>query len=242
MEINLKVNEIFGPTIQGEGRSAGHPVMFLRLALCNLHCIWCDTPYTWNWKGTSFQHPDKYDPSEEIHEKEVMDVINALYEKAGDVRSLVISGGEPLIQHKQLIPVLRLLKFEKWWIEVETNATISPPDNFAELVNQFNCSPKLSNSGDPLRLRERSEAMHFFANHPDAYFKFVVQSEQDIAEIQKLVEKYRIPYGHVYLMPLGKTIDELNLTRAITQNICNQYGFLFSDRLHVVQFGGIRAV
>ena len=44
----MKVNEIFGPTIQGEGRSAGMPTMFVRLSGCNLACIWCDTPYCFN--------------------------------------------------------------------------------------------------------------------------------------------------------------------------------------------------
>ena len=55
----MKVNEIFGPTIQGEGKSAGMQAMFLRTSLCNLACDWCDTPQTWNWKGTKFKHSEK---------------------------------------------------------------------------------------------------------------------------------------------------------------------------------------
>ena len=43
--------EIFH-TLQGEGASLGFPAVFLRLSLCNLHCHWCDTPYTWNWEQT----------------------------------------------------------------------------------------------------------------------------------------------------------------------------------------------
>ena len=42
-EMKLRVNEIFGPTIQGEGKSAGREVKFLRLSGCNLACTWCDT-------------------------------------------------------------------------------------------------------------------------------------------------------------------------------------------------------
>ena len=53
----LKLSEIFY-SIQGEGVSIGRPSVFLRTALCNLKCKWCDTPYTWDWK--------KYDIKKEM--------------------------------------------------------------------------------------------------------------------------------------------------------------------------------
>ena len=48
-KIRLSGDGIFG-TIQGEGKSMGEPVVFLRTHICNLRCTWCDTPYTWNPK------------------------------------------------------------------------------------------------------------------------------------------------------------------------------------------------
>ena len=45
---DLVVAEIFGPTWQGEGPSAGQVAAFVRLGLCNLTCAWCDTAYTWD--------------------------------------------------------------------------------------------------------------------------------------------------------------------------------------------------
>ena len=51
--------EIFH-SIQGEGLNLGKPAVFLRLALCNLACTWCDTRYTWDWK--------EYDRDEQIIE------------------------------------------------------------------------------------------------------------------------------------------------------------------------------
>src|SRR5438046_5626962 len=59
----LVVSEIFGPTFQGEGPSLGRRCVFLRLGACNLHCRWCDTPYTWDWTG---RNGIEYDPRQEL--------------------------------------------------------------------------------------------------------------------------------------------------------------------------------
>jgi len=44
----LRVAELFGPTVQGEGPAAGERAAFVRLSGCPLACAWCDTPYTWD--------------------------------------------------------------------------------------------------------------------------------------------------------------------------------------------------
>ena len=41
----MKVLEIFY-SIDGEGRRAGELAVFVRLAGCNLKCVWCDTAYS----------------------------------------------------------------------------------------------------------------------------------------------------------------------------------------------------
>lgn len=64
--MKIKVSEIFH-SIQGEGVSAGRPAVFLRTALCNLTCTWCDTKYTRNL--------DNYDYSKEVREMEVSEIL-----------------------------------------------------------------------------------------------------------------------------------------------------------------------
>lgn len=236
----MKVNEIFGPTIQGEGKSSGKAVMFLRLATCNLHCIWCDTPYTWNWEGTPFAHEKKFEYAKEVHEMTDDEIVTELERLSNGVKNLVISGGEPLIQQKQLVSLLRILKDRDWWIEVETNGTVKPSSEIYELVDQFNCSPKLSNSGDERRLRVRSQALESLSQSSKVYFKFVIASQQDIEEVLEYVNTFNM--SRVYLMPLGQTPEELDQTRDQTRELCTRYGFEFSDRLHVIEFGGIRGV
>lgn len=239
----MKVNEIFGPTIQGEGKSAGKEVLFLRLSTCNLHCIWCDTPYTWNWTGTKHSHPKKFDYKSEVWEMDNVHIYHKLEELGkGRVKALVISGGEPLLQQINLLPLLEVLHLKGWWIEIETNGTIAPLPDVLKFVNQINCSPKLSNSMDEKKFRVRPTALNVLSASEKVYFKFVVSSENDVPEIQEYVQTYRMVPSRVYLMPLGMTRDELLLTREKTKALAETHGYNFSDRLHVIKFGGIRAV
>lgn len=234
----LKVCEIYGPVKQGEGKSVGKDVLFLRLSGCNLQCIWCDTPYTWNWIGTKFAHPEKYDRASETQVMSADEILNEITNLSHSTRSLVISGGEPMLQQKQLISLLKILKSNCFWIEVETNGTIVPRVEFAKLVDQFNCSPKLANSTMSQNLRENEEALTALSGNLKTSFKFVVSSVRDIEEILRMVTKYGME--EVYLMPEGRTPDELVAHETVTKNLCSQYGFHFSPRLHIVEFGSMR--
>ena len=75
--MTLVVNEVFGPTVQGEGPSAGRRCGFVRLGRCNQACTWCDTAYTWDWA--------RYDPAVELHELSVEEVLARLDEMDVDM-------------------------------------------------------------------------------------------------------------------------------------------------------------
>src|SRR5271165_2058052 len=157
----ILINEIYGPIKQGEGKSSGKNMMFIRLAGCNLACVWCDTPYTWNWIGTKFIHPEKFDPKKETTMLTPIEIFDQVKNLSPETKAIILSGGEPMLQQKNLIPLLTLLKNNGYWIEVETNGTIEPKDDFITLIDQFNCSPKLTNSGpdNPLKKREKADAL-----------------------------------------------------------------------------------
>lgn len=240
--MTIKVNEIFGPTIQGEGKNAGMPVMFLRLSGCNLHCIWCDTPHTWNWIGTDFAHPVKYDPEKEVHLYEADEIVEELYRlaKGEPPKHLVISGGEPFIQQKQLLPLVVRLKELGWFMEVETNGTAPVRDEFYETIDQFNCSPKLSNAGDPLKLRIREGTLSSLAKLDKFNFKFVVASDDDIPEILDLHSRFG--FREVRLMPLCQTKEELEMREPMVKRLCEEHHFIYCTRLSIIISGTKRGV
>ena len=82
-------------SVQGEGVHIGKPAVFLRLSLCNLACTWCDTKYTWDWK--------RYDPKKQIIEMSPEEIGREVLRY--NCKHLVVTGGEPMIQHRQLIPL-----------------------------------------------------------------------------------------------------------------------------------------
>lgn len=240
--------EIFH-TLQGEGKSIGMPCVFVRLSLCNLHCIWCDTDYTWNWKGTKFAHVRDSDPSYEKYDMDQMITVwspekIAVEILAYDCPNLVITGGEPLMQENELIRLLTILRqrIKRLHVEIETNGTLIPGKILSGLLDQFNVSPKLENSANKKALRDKPDVMKFFAGDPRSTFKFVIDQPADLEEVMSLIRKYDLPRKRVYLMPQGIKKQELRHKRIWLADICKQENLNFTDRMHIHLFGNKRGV
>ncbi len=234
--LKFMVNEIFGPTIQGEGKSLNTPVIFLRLSGCNLACHWCDTPYTWNWKGTAFKHPNKFDPKKEVKVLTESQIIKTILELSSDVNRVVISGGEPFLQQKGLTSLIIKLKALDYEVEIETNGTIVPTDEFLAIIDQINCSPKLENSGpdNPVAKRVIPKALWKLAGSRKTYFKFVITSDKDLKEIEAMINTFNMNPKNVYLMPEGRTRQEQIDHQEKVEALCMRYGYNFSPRLHIL--------
>lgn len=239
--------EIFH-TIQGEGKNLGVPSVFIRLSLCNLYCVWCDTDYTWNWEGTPYSHVHDALPGYKKFKKEdqiisltpaqIVDEVQRY-----DCRNIVITGGEPFVQHKDLVELVDQLKRNnRHHIEAETNGTIVPTPALDSLMDQYNVSLKLKNSrvSGPERLNEG--AIHFFAQSPKSNFKFVVDAQEDLEEIDELLKHYQIGASMVYLMPQGTRARELNERMEWLMPFCEERGYHFTDRLHIRIHGNKRGV
>ena len=224
----MQINEIF-KSIQGEGPNFGKPAIFLRTAQCNLKCTWCDTKYTWDWKN--------YDYTKEVKEMTLDEIKVRLMDL--EIKHLVITGGEPLLQQDDLADLLSFLKPD-FYVEIETNCTILPNKMLTDLVDQWNVSPKTENSGNPLELYENDECYYFFANQENCFFKYVVENESDIPEIKKFVTKYNIPENRVQLMTQASTKEEISAREKSISELAKANNFLFSPRLHVAMWGAQR--
>lgn len=218
------VNEIFGPTIQGEGIHTGHRVGFLRLAGCNLACVWCDTPYSWDWS--------KYDKNEESHKMFIEDIADAI--RPMKVKRLIVTGGEPMLQQR-LFPAIR--EATGCLLDIETNGTIVPKDEIIDSVDMFVVSVKLAHAGDSDEARIKWEAIFRFAELAEqgkAIFKFVAQDSCDFEEAQEIVDAACIPDQAVWIMPEGMTADtQLASMRNIADWVIEQ-GWNLSPRIHTL--------
>jgi 7-carboxy-7-deazaguanine synthase len=239
--------EIFH-TLQGEGVSVGSPAIFVRSSLCNLHCHWCDTDYTWNFEGTPWTHEKDADPGYRKHSKAAVILEMEPAEVARRVsvypcRRLVLTGGEPLLQQDAWLEMIAALPDgEEWKIEVETNGTRLPSAAMAAAVSQFNVSPKLAHSGMAESLRLVPEVLGFFARCEKAWFKFVLGTADDAAEILAIQHQHLIPSERILVMPEGRTAAALDRHASAVAAACLEHGWRFSDRLHVRLWGEKRGV
>lgn len=227
----------------------GAPAVFVRLSLCNLHCVWCDTEHTWNFEGTPWKHEKDAVPGYAKHRKEEV-IIEMSPEGIAEIvrgfgcHRVVLTGGEPLLQEAGLVALMAVLRGdgEEWFFEIETNGTILPGADFFGEIGQMNVSPKLANSGMVEEIRLKPTVLAGLAATGKAWFKFVVRDEVDIAEIRVLLERTCIPGNRVILMPEGRTVEALDKTAVWLAERCRDLGFRFSDRLHVRLWGDRRGV
>jgi 7-carboxy-7-deazaguanine synthase len=216
------VNEIFY-SLQGEGFLAGLPSVFVRLAGCPLRCRWCDTKYAWSKEAGRRYSIDQ--------------IVRAVQQ--WPCRFVVITGGEPMVD-PDLPQLAGELKAAGKHITIETVGIAYIPDMPCDLIS---ISPKLSNSvPDDAKLAAIHKdskldlaVLEELINNYNYQLKFVVDSANDLPEIQELLDKIgNIDAGKVMLMPQAATRDELLAKSPMVADMCKLIGFAFSHRLQVM--------
>jgi 7-carboxy-7-deazaguanine synthase len=100
----MQITEIY-KSLQGESTYAGLSCVFVRLTGCNLRCTWCDSEYTFHG-------------GRKMSMEEVLTEVSRLSPGGGLVE---ITGGEPMLQEKELVPVMQRLLHSGYTVLLETS-------------------------------------------------------------------------------------------------------------------------
>jgi organic radical activating enzyme len=163
---------------------------------------------------------------------------------------LVITGGEPLLGWQRAYPDLlnnpKMRDLKE--ITFETNGTQKLTPEFKEYLRKWNSevgkeltfsvSAKLPASGEKWEEAILPEVVCEYEEVGTAYLKFVVATEQDIADAECAVAAYRTAgfKGHVYLMPVGGVESVYTLNAKNVALAAMKRGWRYSDRLQVPLF------
>jgi 7-carboxy-7-deazaguanine synthase len=126
----MQITEIF-KSIQGESTHAGLPCVFVRLTGCNLRCSWCDSEYT-------------FTGGHRMSLEEVIEDVARLSPGRGLVE---ITGGEPMLQEREVVPLMRHLLDDGYTVLLETSGE-RPLQRVPKGVMKI-VDVKCPNSGEP---------------------------------------------------------------------------------------------
>ena len=229
-EKSLEDGEIFKGDLEVEGKAS-----------------WtCDSTSQWLWRGEEkdFQYLIDQWKEQGIYN----DIVN------GTIH-IIWTGGEPTIKgHQEAI-----VNFREYWFkqeysklfsnpdttnevrlnftpfdEIETNGTIVIEQPLFSILDQINCSPKLSNSGLDAKQRIKPEAIKRIMEHENYQFKFVISTEDDVNELfRDFVEPFNIPLKNVICMPGLDDVADFEERTRFCLEMAKKYKFIGMTRLHI---------
>jgi organic radical activating enzyme len=170
--VKAKINEIF-VSIQGEGKYVGQNQCFLRFYDCNLDCSYCDTD------------------TAEFKEYASVELIEEIKRSTAklEIRTVSLTGGEPLLQRDFLLEFLPKLKSAGYEIYLETNGVLH--DEMFDLIDYVDVVAmdiKLPSSTKQKDFwREHTEFLKV-AKAKDVFVKTIICIETTIDDLKKAVD------------------------------------------------------
>jgi 7-carboxy-7-deazaguanine synthase len=163
----MQITEIY-KSLQGESTHAGLPCVFVRLTGCNLRCSWCDSEYTFT--GGRRTSAD-----------EAFGEVRRLSPKGGLVE---ITGGEPMLQERELVPFMQRLVDEGYTVLIETSGErplVRVPTGVIKIVDV-----KCPHSGEP----DTFDLANLGALLPHDEVKFVISDRMDYEFAREFVARH----------------------------------------------------
>jgi len=238
----IRVSEIFGPTIQGEGPLIGRPTVFVRTGGCDYRCRWCDTLY-----AVLPSHRGEWLP---MTPSEIMTRIEEL---SGGMPLLVtLSGGNPALQ--PLGALIDLGRTRGYGFAVETQGSVAVP--WFAALDWVVLSPKAPSSAMTTDWNAFDACLESAGPNPRCVLKIVIFDDADYDFARQASTRY--PSLPIYLQvgnpaPLKAgefcewPVDEADLRRRLQWLV----GKVAQDRwfaatvlpqLHVLTWGSKRGV
>ncbi|MDR3749470.1 MAG: radical SAM protein [Acidobacteriota bacterium] len=165
----MQIIEIYR-SLQGESSYAGLPCVFVRLAGCNLRCTWCDSEYT-------------FSGGRRMTLEEIEDEVRRLSPDGGLVE---ITGGEPLLQEGECVPLMDRLLASGYAVLLETSGERpleSVPSQVVKIVDV-----KCPDSGEP----DTFNMENLKALTPRDEVKFVIASRRDYEFAREFVREHNL--------------------------------------------------
>lgn len=168
-ERRFSVNEVFGPTIQGEGALAGALTHFIRFNGCDYRCSWCDSMEAVDPHLIKLHHQPM--TTEEIVEK---------VKSLPPAKWVTLSGGNPAI-HPDLGGIIEGLQWQDFKVACETQGSVA--QDWMYDLNHLVLSPKPPSSGQPpVDWKVIRRILGNYSHHPERYsVKIVVFTLNDLS-------------------------------------------------------------
>jgi 7-carboxy-7-deazaguanine synthase len=240
-EAPIRISEIFGPTIQGEGILIGLPTIFVRTGGCDYRCSWCDTLH-----AVDSDYRDQWRP---MSVDEIWQEVTRL--SGGKPLTISLSGGNPAIQ--PLGPLIACGHAEGYRFALETQGSLAR-EWFAEL-DVLVLSPKPPSSGMATDWIAFDDCLRMAGDGPQIALKIVIFDDLDYEYARDAAARY--PQLPVYLQPGNHTpppadaedaivdIDGIvERMRWLVEKVSNDRWFeaRVLPQLHVIIWGNRRGV
>jgi 7-carboxy-7-deazaguanine synthase len=165
----MQITEIY-KSLQGESTYAGMPCVFVRLTGCNLRCSWCDSEYT--FRG-----------GRKMTSEQVWDEVNRLSPGGGLVE---ITGGEPMLQERELIPLMRQLLDAGFRVLLESSGERPLERVPGEVVKIVDVKCPNSGEADTFYM----ENLETLSTHDEV--KFVLSGRADYEFAREFTHRHRL--------------------------------------------------
>lgn len=255
----LPINELY-VAVQGEGSRAGMPTIIIRTLGCTHRC----------WFGEAGGYCDAWNNSWKLEKGKYtfQDIIN-LYNENPQITEMMLTGGAPTMHPDIVFSLLQLCRDNGLFMTMETEGSHYLDFGNDGYKKRYwdkllvSLSPKFSNTIPEVgretpwgtKITEKTVAKHnkdrlneyairkWIENH-QYHYKPVWDGEDEVVwnEIRLFAQKMNIPRNKTWVMPAGDTRDKLIETYPKVIERCQEVGFNFSPRPHIIAFDNQRCV